>query len=306
MMEERENRLPEALRQILRERYGFPAEEGDLVTGATVVKRSVFPNHTVILFCEDGFLDEAGQPYLLQARISHGELEGDRILALYRPDGKRYLFPAEEDALALIGDCAPEAVRNLDYASAKQIVHRKTLRLLPEPRQVSKEELQALKRSYAKIYKKSRLLAAGLLLTVCVFLIFLLLFSVLVSDKLSSMKESTGIFVLASFACGWLLCSVLVVVLMVKAPLLRLRRFTWKTECLVEGLYRSSGAGSRNSGAEAELIVFSGGTWRRCSTPVIYYDEPLLEEIRVYDTVLRYSRNPIPKDGEACLLIKKR
>lgn len=305
MEDQREELRRDALRRILRERYDFPAGESDLVTGATVIQRSVFPNCTQILFCEDGFLDGDGQPWIMQARLAHGAPEGERILALYRPDGRRYLFPAEDEALALIGPQPPEAVRKLDYYRAKRIVHRRTLGLRGQPQRVPREELRERKRSYAGTYKKGRLLCAGLLLTVSLFLIFLLAFSVLFSDKLSAYKESTAVAILAGFAAGWLLCSAAVVILVVKAPLLRLRKYGWKSECLVDAVCVRAPNGSMKRGADVDLIVCSGGAWKLCSAFVPYYDEALLRDVRPYDTVIRYAGSPDPRDDEPCLLIKK-
>ena len=65
------------------EKYNLDLGDDYFFVGATIIKKSDFPNSTEILYCEDGFNDEEGIPYIMQSVVPKGVLNRDRIIVLY-------------------------------------------------------------------------------------------------------------------------------------------------------------------------------------------------------------------------------
>lgn len=88
--------------------------------GATIIKKSDLSNSTEILYCEDGFNDEEGIPYIMQSVVPKGVLHRDRIIVFYTKDLRRYIIPIDGENYTLIGNGIPENVRNINYGKAKK------------------------------------------------------------------------------------------------------------------------------------------------------------------------------------------
>lgn len=158
----KENEIIEKMIQ----KYNLDLGNDYIYVGATIIKRSDFPQSTEIFYCEDGFNDEEGIPYIMQSIVPKGIFNRDRMIVFYTKNLQRYVIPIDGENFTLIGNDIPENVKNINYGKAKKIVHRKALELKKEPEKLSKEDTDNLYEKYIKHYKKGRLLLAGILISI--------------------------------------------------------------------------------------------------------------------------------------------
>ena len=121
------NNENEIVNQIIK-KYNLDLGDDYFYVGASIIKRSEFPESTEILYCEDGFNDEEGIPYIMQSVVPKGIFDRDRIIVFYTKDLQRYIIPIDGENYTLIGNGIPENVQNINYGKAKKIIHRKIIK----------------------------------------------------------------------------------------------------------------------------------------------------------------------------------
>ena len=212
------------------EKYNLDLGDDYFFVGATIIKKSDFPNSTEILYCEDGFNDEEGIPYIMQSVVPKGVLNRDRIIVLYTKDLRRYVIPIDGENYTLIGNGIPENVRNINYGKAKKIIHRKALELKKEPEKLSKEDKDALYKRYIKNYKKGRMLIAGLLSSLVWFILISLGVIFIIAD-IASVNLVMG--VLISGIILFIVGAIFITSFFIKLPAKRLKSFAYRSDFLV-------------------------------------------------------------------------
>ena len=113
------NNESEIVEKII-EKYNLNLGNDYFYVGASIIKRSDFQQSTEILYCEDGFNDEEGTPYIMQSVVPKGVFDRDRIIVFYKKDLQRYLIPIDGENYTLIGNDIPENVKNINYGKAKK------------------------------------------------------------------------------------------------------------------------------------------------------------------------------------------
>ena len=113
------NNESEIVKQIIG-KYNLDLGDGYFYVGASIIKRSEFPQSTEILYCEDGFNDGEGIPYIMQSVVPKGIFDRDRIIVFYTKDLQRYIIPIDGENYTLIGNGIPENVQNINYGKAKK------------------------------------------------------------------------------------------------------------------------------------------------------------------------------------------
>lgn len=137
------------------EKYNLDLGDDYFFVGATIIKKSDFSNSTEILYCEDGFNDEEGIPYIMQSVVPKGVFDRDRIIVFYTKDLRRYIIPIDGENYTLIGNGIPENVRNINYGKAKKIIHRKALELKKSLKSYQKKIKMLYIKGTSKIIKRA-------------------------------------------------------------------------------------------------------------------------------------------------------
>ena len=284
----------EILKNIIT-KYNLDPYENYKCVGATIVVRINSQEYTKILFCEDGFTNENGIPYVMEANIPNG-YNRDRIIVLYTHDMNRILIPVEGDNWTLIGNEIPENVRNIDFDKAEQIFHRKALEIRREPEKLSGSDIENLKKIYRTKYKRGRLTVAGLLTNIIWFILIGLVVCFTVYYN-QSMHPAMFLIVFLGGIMGWIAACIFTVRFFQKIPLKIIKKFAYRSEFLVE-----------YADTKKKVIaglVYEDGLCRRKAYGIAYYDTPLLEEMKYFDVVYRYSKKPYPDAMDYCMFIKK-
>lgn len=112
----KENEIIEKMIQ----KYNLDLGNDYIYVGATIIKRSDFPQSTEIFYCEDGFNDEEGIPYIMQSIVPKGIFNRDRMIVFYTKNLQRYVIPIDGENFTLIGNDIPENVKNINYGKAKK------------------------------------------------------------------------------------------------------------------------------------------------------------------------------------------
>ena len=81
----KENEIIEKMIQ----KYNLDLGNDYIYVGATIIKRSDFPQSTEIFYCEDGFNDEEGIPYIMQSIVPKGIFNRDRMIVFYTKNLQR-------------------------------------------------------------------------------------------------------------------------------------------------------------------------------------------------------------------------
>ena len=298
------NNENEIVKQIIG-KYNLDLGDDYFFVGATIIKKSDFPNSTEILYCEDGFNDEEGIPYIMQSVVPKGVLNRDRIIVLYTKDLRRYVIPIDGENYTLIGNGIPENVRNINYGKAKKIIHRKALELKKEPEKLSKEDKDALYKRYIKNYKKGRMLIAGLLSSFVWFLFIFLSVAFLISDSnVGNNNETLVMGILIGGTVLFIVGAIFIIRFFIKIPAKRLKSFAYRSDFLVMNYKRDVNIKGLND-CHIYGLSYDGDNCKLMTYGVSHYDVAFIENVEYFEIVNMYSKNTSPKNLEYCLFERR-
>lgn len=298
------NNENEIVEQII-EKYNLNLGDDYFYVGASIIKRSEFPQSTEILYCEDGFNDEEGIPYIMQSVVPKGIFDRDRIIVFYTKDLQRYIIPIDGDNYTLIGNGIPENVQNINYGKAKKIIHRKALELKKEPERLSKEDIDVLYKRYVKNYKKGRMLIAGILSSFVWFLLIFLSIAFIISDfDVGNINET---LVIGTLICGIVLFvvgAIFIIKFFIKIPAKRLKSFAYRSDFLVMNFKRDVNIKGVND-SHIYGLTYDGDNCKLMTYGVSHYDVAFIENVEYFEIVNMYSKNKNPKNLEYCLFERR-
>lgn len=298
------NNENEIVEQII-EKYNLNLGDDYFYVGASIIKRSEFPQSTEILYCEDGFNDEEGIPYIMQSVVPKGIFDRDRIIVFYTKDLQRYIIPIDGDNYTLIGNGIPENVQNINYGKAKKIIHRKALELKKEPERLSKEDIDVLYKRYVKNYKKGRMLIAGILSSFVWFLLIFLSIAFIISDfDVGNINET---LVIGTLICGIVLFvvgAIFIIRFFIKIPAKRLKSFAYRSDFLVMNFKRDVNIKGVND-SHIYGLTYDGDNCKLMTYGVSHYDVAFIENVEYFEIVNMYSKNKNPKNLEYCLFERR-
>lgn len=287
------------------EKYNLDLGDDYIYVGATIIKRSDFPQSTEILYCEDGFNDENGIPYIMQSVVPKGTFDRDRMIVFYTKSLQRYIIPIDGENYTLIGNGIPENVKNIDYGKAKKIIHRKALELKKEPEELSQEEKDELYKKYIKKYKKGRMLIAGILSSLLWFIIIFLCVIFLVADtETGNVNDSLIMAILTGGAILFIIGTILIIKFFIKIPAKRLKTFAYKSDFLVMGYKKDIDIKGLNE-SHIYGLAYDEDKCKLMSYGVSHYDVEFIQDVEYFEIVSRYSKNKNPKNLEYCLFVRK-
>ena len=298
------NNENEIVEQII-EKYNLNLGDDYFYVGASIIKRSEFPQSTEILYCEDGFNDEEGIPYIMQSVVPKGIFDRDRIIVFYTKDLQRYIIPIDGDNYTLIGNGIPENVQNINYGKAKKIIHRKALELKKEPERLSKEDIDVLYKRYVKSYKKGRMLIAGILSSFVWFLLIFLSIAFIISDF--DVGNTNETLVIGTLICGIVLFvvgAIFIIRFFIKIPAKRLKSFAYRSDFLVMNFKRDVNIKGVND-SHIYGLTYDGDNCKLMTYGVSHYDVAFIENVEYFEIVNMYSKNKNPKNLEYCLFERK-
>lgn len=287
------------------EKYNLDLGDDYFFVGATIIKKSDFSNSTKILYCEDGFNDEEGIPYIMQSVVPKGVLDRDRIIVFYTKDLRRYIIPIDGENYTLIGNGIPENVRNINYGKAKKIIHRKALELKKEPEKLSKEDKDALYKRYIKNYKKGRMVLAGLFSSLVWFILISLGVIFIIADIATENVNET--LVMGSLIGGTVLFvggAIVIINFFIRIPVRRLKSFAYKSDFLVMNYKRNVNIRVLND-CHIYGLTYDEDNCKLMTYAVFHYDVAFIKNVEYFEIVNRYSKNKNPKNLEYCLFERK-
>ena len=298
------NNENEIVKQII-EKYNLDLGDDYFYVGASIIKRSEFPDSTQILYCEDGFNDEEGIPYIMESVVPKGIFDRDRIIVFYTKDLQRYIIPIDGENYTLIGNGMPENVKNINYDKVKKIIHRKALELKKEPEKLSKEDKDALYKRYIKNYKKGRMLIAGLLSSFAWFVLIFLCIAFLIADIDSgNVNESLVIGVLIGGSVVFIVGAIFITSFFIKLPAKRLKSFAYRNDFLVMNYKRDVNIKGLND-SHIYGLTYDEDNCKLMTYGVSHYDVAFIKNVEYFEIVNRYSKNKNPKNLEYCLFERK-
>lgn len=287
------------------EKYNLNLGNDYIYVGATIIKRSEFPESTEILYCEDGFNDEEGIPYIMQSVVPKGIFDRDRMIVFYTKDLQRYIIPIDGENYTLIGNGIPENVKNINYGKAKKIVHRKALELKKEPEKLSKEDIDILYKRYVKNYKKGRILIAGLLCSFAWFLLILLAMAFIIPDiGKGNVNQTVVMWGLIAGIVLFVAGATFIIRFFIKIPAKRLKSFAYRSDFLVMNYQRDVNIKGIND-SHIYGLTYDGDNCKLMTYGVSYYDVGFIDNVEYFEIVNRYSKNKNPKNLEYCLFERK-
>lgn len=285
--------------------YNLNPDVNYYYTGASIIKKTIYQDYIYILFCEDDLVDENNIPYIMEGTIFSKDYNNDRIIVLYDNNLNRYIIPINGDNWNLIDFDIPKNVKEINISKAKKIFHRKSLNLSNEIKELSKEDINNLKKNYKNKYKKGRLLVAAffasLLWSIILFLIFI--FSFLKIYNIYS-SDSVAIILLITGFLIWLVGVVLINIFFINLPIYRLKKLKYKSEFLIVDI---SSLLSKKGICDSIIkgYVHIDNNYEKMINNSYYYDSPFLENIDYCEIVTRYSKKKSPKENDYCLFCKK-
>lgn len=287
------------------EKYNLDLGDDYFYVGASIIKRSEFPQSIEILYCEDGFNDEEGTPYIMQSVVPKGVFDRDRLIVFYTKDLQRYIIPIDGDNYTLIGNGIPENVKNINYGKAKKIIHRKALELKNEPERLSKEDKDALYKRYIKNYKKGRMLIAGLLSSFAWLIFIFLCIAFIIADIDSgNVNESLVIGVLIGGSVVFIVGAIFITRFFIKLPARRLKSYAYRSDFLVMNYKRDVNIKGLND-CHIYGLTYDGDNCKLMTYGVSYYDVAFIENVEYFEIVNMYSKNTSPKNLEYCLFERR-
>lgn len=272
--------------------------------GGTIIKKIKNPNYTEVLYCEDGFVDENNEPYILETSFPNDIELKDRLIVFYKENGGRVILPIDNDSWNLVGLGIPENVQNIDYSKSKNIKNRETLKLKKEPTEVTEEEIKYLTKVAKSKYKTSRSILGGILLSILFFIIVgitTLFITVTLNDNVSEKAA------MISLVLGILL----IIILSIKSfsfffnlPVKRIKKFKYKYEFLVSKINLEKNIQNNYSG------TISGYNYNDniCKFGIynIYSGElDLVKDVKPYDIIYMYTKYKYIGMYDDNLFIKK-
>lgn len=288
------------------EKYNLNLGDDYIYVGATIIKRSEFPESTEILYCEDGFNDEEGTPYIMQSVVPKGVFDRDRLIVFYTKDLQRYIIPIDGENYTLIGNGIPENVKNINYGKAKKIIHRKALELRKEPEKLSKEDIDILYKRYVKNYKKGRMLIAGLLSSFVWFILIFLGMSFIISDiDTGNVNETLVMGVLIGGIVLFVVGAIFIIRFFIKIPAKRLKSFAYRSDFLVMNYKRDVNIKGLND-SHIYGLTYDGDNCKIMTYGVSHYDVTFIKDVEYFEIVNRYSKDKNPKNLEYCLFEKNK
>lgn len=298
------NNENEIVKQII-EKYNLNLGDDYFYVGASIIKRSEFPQSIEILYCEDGFNDEEGIPYIMQSVVPKGVFDRDRLIVFYTKDLQRYIIPIDGENYTLIGNGIPENVKNINYGKAKKIIHRKALELKKEPEKLSKEEKDALYKRYIKNYKKGRMLLAGLLSSFAWFILILLCVAFLIADIDSgNVNETLVMGILIGGFAVFIVGAIFITRFFIKLPARRLKSFEYKSDFLVMN-YKKDFNVKGLTDSHIYGLSYDEGNCKLMTYGVSHYDVGFIDNVEYFEIVNMYSKNKNPKNLEYCLFERR-
>ena len=298
------NNENEIVKQII-EKYNLDLGDDYFYVGASIIKRSEFPESTEILYCEDGFNDEEGIPYIMQSVVPKGIFDRDRIIVFYTKNLQRYIIPIDGENYTLIGNGIPENVRNINYGKAKKIIHRKALELKKEPEKLSKEDKDALYKRYIKNYKKGRMLIAGLLSSFVWFIFIFLSVAFLISDpNVGNNNETLVMGILIGGTVLFIVGAIFIIRFFIRIPAKRLKSFEYRSDFLVMNYKRDVNIKGLND-CHIYGLSYDGDNCKLMTYGVSHYDVSFIENVEYFEIVNMYSKNTSPKNLEYCLFERR-
>ena len=299
------NNESEIVEKII-EKYNLNLGNDYFYVGASIIKRSDFQQSTEILYCEDGFNDEEGTPYIMQSVVPKGVFDRDRIIVFYKKDLQRYLIPIDGENYTLIGNGIPENVKNINYGKAKKIIHRKALELRKEPEKLSKEDIDILYKRYVKNYKKGRMLIAGLLSSFVWFILIFLGMSFIISDiDTGNVNETLVMGVLIGGIVLFVVGAIFIIRFFIKIPAKRLKSFAYRSDFLVMNYKRDVNIKGLND-SHIYGLTYDGDNCKIMTYGVSHYDVTFIKDVEYFEIVNRYSKDKNPKNLEYCLFEKNK
>lgn len=283
-------------------KYDLNLDDNFKYVGATIVKKSNFPNYTEILFCEDGFNDEKGMPYIMQGLFSK-EYKKDRIIVFYNSNLERFLVPVDEENWSLIGYDVPEEVKRIDYGKAKKIMHRKTLEMDNKVIKLTDKEKQDLYKLYIKRYKKGRMIAAGIIASL-VWLILFFLIVVFVGSSFDGSDAFPLILLLASCFIGFIVCSFFTIKFFVKLPAKIVKGINYRHDFMVLDFAKAT---SLENVGEYFIsgYTYDGEICKLLTYGVSHYDSNFIKDMKYFEVINLYSKSPDFSNFEYRLFLKK-
>ena len=298
------NNENEIVKQII-EKYNLKLGDDYFYVGASIIKRSEFPQSIEILYCEDGFNDEEGIPYIMQSVVPKGVFDRDRLIVFYTKDLQRYIIPIDGENYTLIGNGIPENVKNINYGKAKKIIHRKALELKKEPEKLSQEDKDALYKRYIKNYKKGRMLIAGFLSSFVWFLLIFLSIVFIISDfDTQNINETLVVGILIGGIVLFVVGAIFIIRFFIKLPASRLKSSAYRSDFLVMNYKRDVNIKGVND-SHIYGLVCDGDNCKIMTYGVSHYDVAFIEKVEYFEIVNMYSRNKKPKNMEYCLFERR-
>lgn len=298
------NNENEIVKQII-EKYNLNLGDDYFYVGASIIKRSEFPQSIEILYCEDGFNDEEGIPYIMQSVVPKGVFDRDRLIVFYTKDLQRYIIPIDGENYTLIGNGIPENVKNINYGKAKKIIHRKALELKKEPEKLSQEDKDALYKRYIKNYKKGRMLIAGFLSSFVWFLLIFLSIVFIISDfDTQNINETLVIGILIGGIVLFVVGAICIIRFFIKLPARRLKSFAYRSDFLVMNYKRDVNIKGVND-SHIYGLVCDGDNCKIMTYGVSHYDVAFIEKVEYFEIVNMYSKNKNPKNMKYCLFERR-
>lgn len=298
------NNENEIVKQII-EKYNLNLGDDYFYVGASIIKRSEFPQSIEILYCEDGFNDEEGIPYIMQSVVPKGVFDRDRLIVFYTKDLQRYIIPIDGENYTLIGNGIPENVKNINYGKAKKIIHRKALELKKEPEKLSQEDKDALYKRYIKNYKKGRMLIAGFLSSFVWFLLIFLSIVFIISDfDTQNINETLVVGILIGGIVLFVVGAIFIIRFFIKLPARRLKSFAYRSDFLVMNYKRDVNIKGVND-SHIYGLVCDGDNCKIMTYGVSHYDVAFIEKVEYFEIVNMYSKNKNPKNMEYCLFERR-
>jgi len=296
------NKENEIIEKMIK-KYNLDLGNDYIYVGATIIKRSDFPQSTEIFYCEDGFNDEEGIPYIMQSIVPKGIFNRDRMIVFYTKNLQRYVIPIDGENFTLIGNDIPENVKNINYGKAKKIVHRKALELKKEPKKLSKEDIDNLYEKYIKHYKKGRLLLAGILISIIwLFAIFFSMGNIFI--KTGYINDFFTMAVLIGGAILNIIGIIFIIRFFIKIPARRLKSFAYKSDFLVMNYKKDINIKGLNE-SYIYGLTYDEENYKLMSYGIPPYDVAFIENVEYFEIVSRYSKNRNPKNSDICLFMRK-
>lgn len=296
------NKENEIIEKMIK-KYNLDLGNDYIYVGATIIKRSDFPQSTEIFYCEDGFNDEEGIPYIMQSIVPKGIFNRDRMIVFYTKNLQRYVIPIDGENFTLIGNDIPENVKNINYGKAKKIVHRKALELKKEPKKLSKEDTDNLYEKYIKHYKKGRLLLAGILISIIwLFAIFFSMGNIFI--KTGYINDFFTMAVLIGGAILSIIGIIFIIRFFIKIPARRLKSFAYKSDFLVMNYKKDINIKGLNE-SYIYGLTYDEENYKLMSYGIPPCDVAFIENVEYFEIVSRYSKNRNPKNSDICLFMRK-